>query len=105
MIGRHDEHTEKKDIWTRLAEPMGDYRAVEDVRKRLDSVCPGEWDLTLEVMPVQSLGLDTTRVTFKARLQILGVIRESCGNPNDSHKLAAQSAFVEAAKLFGIGEQ
>ena len=103
MIARHDAHTEKADIWSRLAEPLpngvvywrqdgktiardGKYFArfvayieANTARERLDAVVPGEWDLTLELLPpipgLDDAG-DSAACSFKARLQILGVIRE-----------------------------
>ena len=71
MIARHEAHMDKMDIWASLAAPLpagvvswrqdgkptqrdGKYFArfvayieANTVRERLDSVVPGEWDLTL----------------------------------------------------------
>lgn len=132
MIARHDVHTEKADIWSRLAEPLpngvvswrqdgkiiardGKYFArfvayieANTVRERLDAVVPGEWDLTLELLPpLPALddGTDaTTNCSFKARLQILGVIREDVGTGRD-YKSAATDAFKRAAVRFGIAHE
>jgi hypothetical protein len=131
MIARHDVHTEKADIWSRLAEPLpngvvywrqdgkviardGKYFArfvayieANTARERLDAVVPGEWDLTLELLPPIA-GLDDVAegaaCSFKARLQILGVIREDVGTGRD-YKAAATDAFKRAAVRFGIAHE
>jgi hypothetical protein len=131
MIARHDAHTEKADIWSRLAEPLpngvvywrqdgkviardGKYFArfvayieANTARERLDSVVPGEWDLTLELLPPLP-GIDDSAdggsCSFKARLQILGVIREDVGTGRD-YKAAATDAFKRAAVRFGIAHE
>jgi hypothetical protein len=131
MIARHDVHTEKADIWSRLAEPLpngvvfwrqdgkviardGKYFArfvayieANSVRERLDAVVPGEWDLTLELLPpLPSMddGNDGGNCSFKARLQILGVIREDVGTGRD-YKSASTDAFKRAAVRFGIAHE
>src|ERR687896_1064145 len=105
MIARHETHMDRMDIWSKLAAPLPvgviswrqDGRPVErdgkffarfvayieanTVRERLDTVVPGEWDLTLDLLPAmpssgQSGEADEAQVSFRARLQILGVIRE-----------------------------
>jgi Rad52/22 family double-strand break repair protein len=131
MIARHDVHTEKADVWSRLAEPLpngvvywrqdgkviqrdGKYFArfvayieANTARERLDAVVPGEWDLTLELLPPLP-GLDDggegVACSFKARLQILGVIREDVGTGRD-YKSAATDAFKRAAVRFGIAHE
>jgi hypothetical protein len=130
MIARHDVHTEKADIWSRLAEPLpngvvywrqdgkviardGKYFArfvayieANTARERLDAVVPGEWDLTLELLPPLP-GMDDAdggQCSFKARLQILGVIREDVGTGRD-YKSAATDAFKRAAVRFGIAHE
>lgn len=129
MIARHETALDGKDLWARLAAPVPagtiswrqDGRAVardgkyfarfvcyidaNTVRERLDSVVPGEWDLTLELLPALPGGdEDTQACSFKARLQILGVIREDVGNGRD-YKSAATDAFKRAAVRFGIGHE
>ena len=76
MIARHENQRDTIDIWAALAAPLpagviswrqdgrtisrdGRYVArfvayveANTVRERLDSVVPGEWDLTLELLPV-----------------------------------------------------
>jgi Rad52/22 family double-strand break repair protein len=131
MIARHDAHTEKADVWSRLAEPLPNgvvywrqdgkvisrdgkhfarfvaYIEANTARERLDAVVPGEWDLTLELLPPLA-GLDDggdgTTCSFKARLQILGVIREDVGTGRD-YKAAATDAFKRAAVRFGIAHE
>ena len=101
MIARHESTGNKTDLWAQLAAPLptgviswrqdgrpiqreGRYFArfvayidANTVRERLDSVVPGEWDLTLELLPtLAGDDQDESRCSFKARLQILGVIRE-----------------------------
>ena len=105
MIARHEATAERIDLWARLAAPVPegaiawrqDGRAVardgkffarfvayieaNTVRERLDTVVPGEWDLTLELMPtLVSDDADEPTCSFKARLQVLGVIREEDAN-------------------------
>jgi hypothetical protein len=131
MIARHDVHTEKADIWSRLAEPLPNgvvywrqdgkpitrdgkhyarfvaYIEANTARERLDAVVPGEWDLTLELLPpIPGLddGGDGATCSFKARLQILGVIREDVGTGRD-YKSAATDAFKRAAVRFGIAHE
>lgn len=74
------------------------------VRERLDSVCCGEWDLTLELLPPTGDAHGEAMCGFKARLQILGVIREDVGLGKD-YKSAATDAFKRAATRFGIGAE
>jgi hypothetical protein len=130
MIARHDTHTEKADIWTQLAEPLpngviswrqdgkviardGKFFArfvcfieANTARERLDNVVPGEWDLTLELLPQLPLdeGDNLAACAFKARLQILGVIREDVGTGRD-YKAAATDAFKRASVRFGIAHE
>ena len=122
---------DKMDIWARIAAPVApetiswrqDGRAVQrdgkyvarfvayieanTVRERLDEVVPGEWDLTLELLPpVTTLdeSAEPATCSFKARLQILGVIREDVGTGRD-YKQAATDAFKRAAVRFGIAHE
>jgi hypothetical protein len=121
------------DIWSKLAAPLPPgviswrqdgrpiqrdgkffarfvaYVEANTVRERLDTVVPGEWDLTLDLLPPMpgapgSLAEDETQVSFKARLQILGVIREDVGTGRD-YKSAATDAFKRAAVRFGIAHE
>ncbi len=120
---------DKSDLWSKLAAPLpagviswrqdgkptqrdGKYFArfvayieANTVRERLDSVVPGEWDLTLELLP-QLPGVDdeASAASFKARLQILGVIREDVGTGKD-YKQAATDAFKRAAVRFGVAHE
>ena len=130
MIARHEAHMDKMDIWSKLSAPLppgviswrqdgkpvqrdGKYVArfvayidANTVRERLDSVVPGEWDLTLELLPTLA-GQDENgeqNCSFKARLQILGVIREDVGTGRD-YKSAATDAFKRAAVRFGIAHE
>ena len=130
MIARHETHMDKMDIWSKLAAPLpagviswrqdgrpiqrdGKYVArfvayidANTVRERLDSVVPGEWDLTLELLPTLPQQDENGEQTcsFKARLQILGVIREDVGTGRD-YKSAATDAFKRAAVRFGIAHE
>jgi hypothetical protein len=128
MIARHEAHMDKTDIWASLAAALpagvvswrqdgkptqrdGKYFArfvayieANTVRERLDSVVPGEWDLTLELLPPLPSEDGETSCSFKARLQILGVIREDVGTGRD-YKSAATDAFKRAAVRFGIGHE
>jgi hypothetical protein len=130
MIARHETHMDKMDIWSKLSAPLPsgviswrqDGKAVQrdgkfvarfvayvdanTVRERLDSVVPGEWDLTLELLPTLP-GQDENgeqTCSFKARLQILGVIREDVGTGRD-YKSAATDAFKRAGVRFGIAHE
>jgi hypothetical protein len=129
MIARQDAYVEKTDVWAKLSAPVpsgviswrqdgkvtardGKYFArfvayieANRVRERLDSVVPGEWDLTLELLPpIQGEDGDGTQCSFKARLQILGVIREDVGTGRD-YKQASTDAFKRAAVRFGIAHE
>ena len=129
MIARQDAYIEKTDVWARLSAPVpagaiswrqdgkvtardGKYFArfvayieANTVRERLDTVVPGEWDLTLELMPtIAGEDGDGTQCSFKARLQILGVIREDVGTGRD-YKQASTDAFKRAAVRFGVGNE
>lgn len=83
------------------------YIEANTVRERLESVVPGEWDLTIELLPAV-VGLDEDAnqgaCSFKCRLQVLGVIREDVGTGKD-YKQAATDAFKRAAVRFGIGHE
>jgi len=130
MIARHETHMDKMDIWSKLSAPLPSgviswrqdgkpvqrdakfvarfvaYIDANTVRERLDSVVPGEWDLTLELLPTLA-GQDESgeqTCSFKARLQILGVIREDVGTGRD-YKSAATDAFKRAAVRFGIAHE
>ena len=123
--------TDRKDIWSRLAEPVPQdaiewrqdgkvstrngkfyarfvaYVSANVVRERLDSVVPGEWDLSIELLPPnvnRATGEDANDVSFKARLQILGVVREDVGTGKD-YKSAATDAFKRAGVRFGIAHE
>jgi len=129
MIARQDTYIEKTDVWARLSAAVptaeiswrqdgkvtareGKYFArfvayieANTVRERLDTVVPGEWDLTLELLPtIVGEDPDGALCTFKARLQILGVIREDVGTGRD-YKQASTDAFKRAAVRFGIAHE
>ena len=129
MIARHEASVDKIDIWAQLSAPLpagviswrqdgrpvqrdGKYFArfvayvdANTVRERLDAVVPGEWDLTLELLPtLVGEEPEESRCSFKARLQILGVIREDVGTGRD-YKSAATDAFKRAAVRFGIAHE
>jgi len=129
MIARQDAYIEKTDVWAKLSAPVptgaiswrqdgrvtardGKYFArfvayveANTVRERLDTVVPGEWDLTLELLPaVPGEDGDGLQCSFKSRLQILGVIREDVGTGRD-YKQASTDAFKRAAVRFGIAHE
>ena len=129
MIARHETTVDKNDIWGHLSAPLpagviswrqdgrpvqrdGKYFArfvayvdANTVRERLDGVVPGEWDLTLDLLPaLPSDEQEEATCSFKARLQILGVIREDVGTGRD-YKQAATDAFKRAAVRFGIAHE
>ena len=131
MIARHEtQQLDRNDVWARLAAPVApetiawrqDGRTIQrdgrfiarfvayieanTVRERLDAVVPGEWDLTLELLPALpgSSIEDGNVCTFKARLQVLGVIREDVGTGKD-YKQAATDAFKRAAVRFGVAHE
>src|SRR5690349_10903367 len=136
MIARHEakrEHEQTNDVWAKLAAPLPpgvtswrqdgrpmmrdgkffarfvSYIGANTVRERLDSVVPGEWNLTLELLsPLSSSGdeqvSEQNRCAFKARLQILGVVREDVGTGKD-YKQASTDAFKRVAVRFGIGHE
>jgi Rad52/22 family double-strand break repair protein len=129
MIARQDAYIEKTDVWAKLSAPVPSgaiswrqdgkvtardakyfarfvaYIEANTVRERLDAVVPGEWDLTLELLPtVAAEDGDGAQCSFKARLQILGVIREDVGTGRD-YKSASTDAFKRAAVRFGIAHE
>lgn len=132
MIARHETNVDRMDVWSKLSAPLPPqviswrqdgkpiqrdgkffarfvaYIDANTVRERLDSVVPGEWDLTLELMPARVADGDGVAsddpCAFKARLQILGVMREDVGQGRD-YKAAATDAFKRAAVRFGIGHE
>src|SRR5262245_43179494 len=134
-IPRHGPETESAlvetlDLWRRLAAPMPEseiawrqdgkvvqskgrylarfvaYIEAPTVFARLDDVVPGEWDLTLELLPAPTLADQEGEAlcAFKCRLQILGVVREDVGQGRD-YKSAATDAFNRAAVRFGIANE
>lgn len=131
MIARHEsQQVDRNDVWARLAAPVAPetiawrqdgrpiqrdgrfiarfvaYIEANTVRERLDTVVPGEWDLTLELLPALPGASieDGTACSFKARLQVLGVIREDVGTGKD-YKQAATDAFKRAAVRFGVAHE
>jgi hypothetical protein len=84
------------------------YIEANTVRDRLDAVVPGEWELSLEMLPPLSLADDgdgtPTMCAFKARLRVQGVVREDVGMGRD-YKAAATDAFKRAAVRFGIAHE
>src|SRR5215207_2090692 len=101
MIAANDIYKAPADVWARLAAPLATdtiswrqdgkpinrdgrvlarfvaYVEANTVRERLDGIVPGEWDLTLELLPtLPGADEEVAAASFKARLQILGVIRE-----------------------------
>ena len=115
------------DIWAQLSAPLPDgviswrqdgrpiqrdgkffarfvaYIEANTVRERLDSVVPGEWDLTLELLPtLVADDDDESRCSFKARLQILGVIREDVGTARTTSRRrptrSSAPRFVSASR-------
>ena len=129
MIAANDIYKAPADVWARLAAPLAKdtiswrqdgkpinrdgktlarfvaYVEANTVRERLDSIVPGEWDLTLTPLPVlhgEPAGESTC--SFKARLQVLGVVREDVGTGRD-YKQAATDAFKRAAVRFGIAHE
>lgn len=128
MIARHETQLDRHDLWAKLAAPLPagviswrqDGRPIQrggqhfarfvcyvdanTVRERLDSVLPGEWDLTLDLLPALPGDDGEPTCSFKARLQILGVIREDVGTGKD-YKSAATDAFKRAAVRFGIAHE
>src|SRR5687767_4157660 len=129
MIARQDTYSENTEVWARLAAPVPTaviswrqdgkvtardgkffarfvaYVEANTVRDRLDTVVPGEWDLTVELLPaVPGEDGDSPQYAFKARLQVLGVIREDIGMGRD-YKQASTDAFKRAAVRFGVAHE
>jgi hypothetical protein len=129
MIAANDIYKAPADVWARLSAPLTGaaiswrqdgkpitrdgkflarfvaYVEANTVRERLDQVVPGEWDLTLTPLPAlanEPAGEGTC--SFKARLQVLGVVREDVGTGRD-YKQAATDAFKRAAVRFGIAHE
>jgi hypothetical protein len=129
MIAANDFYKPPPDVWGRLAAPLSGASIIwrqdgkpiardgrffarfvahveaNTVRERLDAVVPGEWNLTLTSLP-SVVGDDPNDSTcsFKARLQVLGVVREDVGMGQD-YKQAATDAFKRAAARFGIAHE
>ncbi len=83
------------------------YIEAHTVRERLDIVVPGDWNLTLDLLPSAEPRDDATDAqphAFKARLQVLGVVREDVGTGKD-YKQASTDAFKRVAVRFGIGNE
>lgn len=80
------------------------------VRERLDEIVPGNWDSALELLPpvknayAEGVPEVDELVSFKCRLTILGVSRESAGTGKD-YKTADTDAFKRAAVRYGIGAE
>src|SRR6059058_5799544 len=116
MIARQDAYIEKTDVWAKLSAslPAGVISWRQDGKvtardgkyfARFVAVAPGEWDLTLELLPlIAGEDGDGAQYSFKARLQILGVIREDVGTGRD-YKQASTDAFKRAAVRFGIANE
>jgi hypothetical protein len=135
MIARHESpahETDTQNVWAQLAAPLPTtsiswrqdgrpiardgkffarfvaYVDANTVRERLDQVVPGEWNLTLDLLPpmphVDEQLPEPPVCAFKARLQILGVVREDVGTGRD-YKAAATDAFKRAAVRFGIANE
>jgi hypothetical protein len=129
MIAANDIYKAPADVWARLSAPLpGEaifwrqdgkpinrdgkflarfvaYVEANTVRERLDQVVPGEWDLTLTPLPaVLNEPAGEGSYSFKARLQVLGVVREDVGTGRD-YKQAATDAFKRAAVRFGIAHE
>ena len=129
MIAANDIYKAPADVWARLAAPLASetiswrqdgkpvsrdgrvvarfvaYVEANTVRERLDEVVPGEWDLTLTPLPqIANEPAGEATCSFKARLQVLGVVREDVGTGRD-YKQAATDAFKRAAVRFGIAHE
>lgn len=131
MIARQEVPGEKGDVWSKLAAPIAraaitwrqDGRIVSrdgkpfarfvasvqanTIRERLDAVIPGNWDLTLDLLPpgpAAEESAEPAACAFKARLQVLGVVREDVGTGKD-YKQAATDAFRRAGVRFGIASE
>jgi hypothetical protein len=129
MIAANDIYKAPADVWARLAAPLpGEaiswrqdgkpitrdgkflarfvaYVEANTVRERLDAVVPGEWDLTLTPLPqLATEPAGEATCSFKARLQVLGVVREDVGTGRD-YKQAATDAFKRAAVRFGVANE
>jgi hypothetical protein len=129
MIAANDIYKAPADVWAKLAAPLSTeaiswrqdgkpinrdgkilarfvaYVEANTVRERLDDIVPGEWDLTLTPLPqLTGDAAGEAPCAFKARLQVLGVVREDVGTGRD-YKAAATDAFKRAAVRFGIAHE
>lgn len=79
------------------------YINAQVVRRRLDDVVPGDWHLSLTVLPSHPDETDTTEreYSIKAALTVQGITRECIGSGAD-YKAAATDAFKRAAVRFGV---
>lgn len=128
-IATHNPEDRKRDVWAKLAAPIPTDRilwridgkpSLRDgkwfarfvayidapfVMERLDTVVPGEWDVLLTADGRVTGDEDAAGdYAVKARLSILGCIRESYGQGRDP-KAADTDAFKRAAVRFGIGRE
>lgn len=104
MIARHDGIMDKTNLWAALAAPLDGPVTVDAVLARLDATVAGEWDFTIDLLPAINSGDGVTAAAFKARMQILGVIREGIGMGRN-YKTAAGEALLAAASCFRIGAE
>lgn len=128
MVGANEIYKAPADVWARIAAPLNQddiswrqdgkpvtrdgrtiarfvaYVEANTVRERLDAVVPGEWDVTLTPLPNMAGEDRSLEYAFKARLQVLGVVREDVGQGRD-YKQAATDAFKRAAVRFGIAHE
>jgi hypothetical protein len=96
MINRDESFDiRSKSVWDKFKAPT-----TLEPHEKLDEWFLGEWDLTLETLRP----LDSDHIAIKARLQILGVIREGVGTAA-TYEAAAEAAFLRAAKLFGYNPE
>lgn len=88
--------------------PFVAYIDAQFVRDRLDGVVPGEWNLSLQLLPMLNATPDgevaDEPCAFQATLKVLGAERDDVGTGRD-YKTAATDAFKRAAVRYGIGHE
>lgn len=85
------------------------YIDMQTALDRLDAVCPGEWQFTLDIISAPPEGSDGQWVV-RGTMIIAGVSRTDLGiNDNqtdyDPPKAAVSDAFKRCARQFGIGSE
>ena len=80
------------------------YITAQTVQQRLDATFPGDWQLTLDLLPERGNEDGVLEVSLKATLTILGLSRQCVGS-GSTYKSAASDAFKRSAVRFGVAAE